>query len=80
MAPKSEFVDWPTYDTHLEDAKEGYERLDRLDAEVLGDKQTGRPSLRQELIGKLNQSRNVQIAILVAILTRIVVDWMRGAG
>jgi hypothetical protein len=75
MTSRDGYVDWDTYAAHLQEAKGGFERLDKLDAEVLGDNKTGRPSLRMELSNKLDQSRNIQAAILVIILGRVVFDW-----
>lgn len=51
-------------------------RLLRLEAEVMGDDRTGRLSLRQELIGKLTQARNIQAGILIAVLIKLITEWM----
>jgi len=74
-----EYVTWSQYDKHLEETKDGYERLSRVEAEVLGDGQSQRPSLRVELSGKIDKTNKlitrIGYPILIALVVRLVMDW-----
>lgn len=72
-------VTWDKYNEHLEDVKEGYARLGRLEAEVMGDLESGRPSLRHELGARIDKTNTILkaigIPIIIAIVVKIVMDW-----
>lgn len=44
----NDYVTWPYFRKHEEEAAKGYQRIERLEAEVMGDEVTGRKSLRME--------------------------------
>ena len=50
------------------------ERITRLEAEVIGDDMTKRPSLREEFINALERNRKSMIAISIAI--QLLVMWV----
>lgn len=56
MPNGSEFVDWGYMREHEQRADKGFDRLERLEAEVIGDETTGRLSLRSELTKKLDDA------------------------
>jgi hypothetical protein len=61
------------FEIHIREAEEseynGFRRLERLEAEVIGDEQSGRKSLRMEFT---EEQRKTRSAILVAILLMVV--------
>ena len=69
-------VRWGEFRRHEEEAKHGYERISTLEAEVMGDDKTGRPSLRIELMSMIqtqnektrNTIKAIGIPMIVAIL------------
>ncbi len=76
MPNGTEYVDWKTFNNHVDDSKEGYERLGSIEAEVMGDSDAGRPSLRMELSAKVEQAtkelrktrNSVWISLIILIL------------
>lgn len=63
-------------DRHLVEAGEGFSRLSKVEAELMGDTETGRPSLRNELTSQMNTIRRIGITILVALVVGIVSNWL----
>jgi hypothetical protein len=52
------------------------ERLTSVEAELMGDANTGRPSLRREMDRRLNVIQTIAIAILIVVLGKVVGDWV----
>lgn len=73
-------VTWGEFRRHEDEAKHGYERISTLEAEVMGDEKTKRPSLRVELTNMVqtqgektrNTIRAVGIPLLVAFIAAVV--------
>jgi len=61
---------------HLVEAEEGFSRLASVEAELMGDERTGRPSLRSELTGQMNFIKRIAITILVALIIGILGNWL----
>ncbi len=58
---------------HLDETKSGFGRLNKLEAEVLGDKDTKRPSLREEFINALERNRKTMIRIAWSIAVQLAI-------
>ena len=74
------YVGWDWVEKHLKERDVDRDTLHRLDAEVMGDEQTGRLSLRAELGEKVDRM-NGRIAkvggsIIGAILVKYILDWL----
>lgn len=52
------------------------ERITRLEAEVMGDDLTKRPSLREEFINALERNRKSMIKIAVSLGIELLVMWI----
>lgn len=50
------YVDWKYMREHEKQTREGFQRLDRIEAEMFGDDQSGRRSLREEFMLRIDQS------------------------
>ena len=77
-----DFVDWDSYNEHLDDAKKGFSALEKVNSELFGDVQAGRKSLRQEFIEEITKNRRqtrwliMSLSITIAIYT--VAMWLLG--
>lgn len=66
------------FDWHVTESKDGYKRLDmveqgvtRLEAEVIGDSDTKRPSLRSELTEQMTDMKVITVRIGLALLAAL---------
>lgn len=62
---RSDFVDWDTYDEHLRIHDMIKDDIGRLDAEVIGDEETGRSSLRKKFMDELQQLEERFVTVTV---------------
>jgi len=80
MAGYTGFVTKNEFENHLEDIKRGYERLNSVEEELLGNSDTGRKSLRMEFTGLIekltasfiSEQKKTRITIIVSIILALV--------
>lgn len=60
---------------HEQIAAKGFDRLARLEAEVLGDELTKRPSLREDLGQRLSKIYKLGWGVLTAMIVKMALDW-----
>jgi hypothetical protein len=52
------------------------ERVATMEAELMGDERTGRPSLRSDLTRKMDLLQGIAVSILIALIIGIVANWI----
>jgi hypothetical protein len=75
VANGTDYVDWDTWKEHVDEAKHGFTRIEKLEAEVMGDKMTGRASLRDDTAKEIQraittstrESKKTRLTIILSV-------------
>lgn len=74
---KAEFEDlYAQVKAHLLESRSAMERLAVVEEELIGNQDTGRPSLRNELTAQNKSLKRVALAILTALIIGIAGNWL----
>jgi hypothetical protein len=76
MPNGNEYVDWDYMREHEVKTADGFARLERLEAEVLGDERAGRASLRVELSARLNKIYKLGWGLISMLLAKWVSEFL----
>lgn len=76
MPNGSDYVTWTAFREHEEKSDGGFDRLARLEAEVMGDQETKRPSLRVEFIREITKTRKTITWLFVGVILELAAKWI----